>query len=149
MNSSTKFDSRVNRSSSGLAYEIENLGRRVYADMPPAVLIEPARNQFVQALIPDELRLHVQFGHPASLGAALDCAIEEETTVCATRCSPSIAVAAVTEVPDQGPAQVDQLIRAAQVQAAQLTGTKGERHPPVCCVVARGATWNQELFYSS
>lgn len=104
MNSSTQFDSRVNRSSSCLAYEIENLGRRVYADMPPAILIELARNQFVQALIPDELRLHVQFGHPASLGATLDCAFEEENAVCATRCSPSIAIAEVTEVPDQGPA---------------------------------------------
>lgn len=74
--------------------------------MFPAILIELAHNQFVQALIPDELRLHMQFGHPASLEAALDCAIEEKTAVCATRCAPSVAVdqTAVTEVKNQGPA---------------------------------------------
>lgn len=39
-----------------LAYDIESLGRRAYADMPPVIQSELARDQFVQALTPDKLR---------------------------------------------------------------------------------------------
>lgn len=62
-----------------LANEIESLGRRAYADMPPAIENKLAHDQIVQARTSDKLHLHVQFCHPASLGEALDCAIERET----------------------------------------------------------------------
>lgn len=117
-----------------LAYEIESLSRRAYADMPPAIQCELARDQFVQALTPDKLRLHVQFTHPANLGEALDLAIERETAVCAAKQSTpaTVTVAAVTEVPDQRPAWVDELVRAVRAPAARPPEDDTRRRPIVC-----------------
>lgn len=95
-----------------LANEIESLGRRAYTDMPPAIENKLAHDQIVQARTSEKLHLHVQFCHSASLGEALDCAIERETAVCAMRSLPLIAIAAVTEVPDRRPAWVDELVHA-------------------------------------
>lgn len=117
-----------------LAYEIESLSRRAYADMPPAIQCELARDQFVQALTPDKLRLHVQFAHPATLGEALDLAIERETAVCAAKQSTSsaVTVAAVTEVPDQRPAWVDELVRAVRAPGTRPPEEDTKRRPTVC-----------------
>lgn len=117
-----------------LAYEIESLSRRAYADMPPSIQSELARDQFVQALTPDKLRLHVQFSHPASLSEALDRAIERETVVCAMKpsASPSITVAAVAEASDQRPAWAEELVRAVRTQAARPPRGNSGRRPLVC-----------------
>lgn len=117
-----------------LAYNIESLSRRAYADMPPAIQCELARDQFVQALTPDKLRLHVQFAHPANLGEALDLAIERETAVCAAKQSipAAVTVAAATEVVDQRPAWVDELVRAVRAPAARPSVDDTRRRPIVC-----------------
>ena len=61
-----------------LANDIESLTRRAYAHMPPDVQSELARDQFIRALSPTELRVHVQLEHPQSVQAALELAVERE-----------------------------------------------------------------------
>lgn len=61
-----------------LANDIESLTRRAYAHMPPSVQSELARDQFIRALLPNELRIQVQLQHPRTLQAALEMAVERE-----------------------------------------------------------------------
>lgn len=61
-----------------LAHEIECLCRRAYDSMPPSVQAELARDQFLQALSPKELRMQTQLARPATLSAALELALERE-----------------------------------------------------------------------
>ena len=61
-----------------LANDIESLTRRAYAHMPPGVQSELARDQFIRALSPSELRVQVQLQHPQTLQAALEMAAERE-----------------------------------------------------------------------
>lgn len=61
-----------------LANDIESLSRRAYAHMPPYVQSELARDQFIQALSPTELRIQTQLAHPESLQIALEMALERE-----------------------------------------------------------------------
>ncbi|KAJ8416335.1 hypothetical protein AAFF_G00356230 [Aldrovandia affinis] len=46
--------------------------------MPPAVLSEYARDQFVRAIEPRDLRERVQLRHPSTLQEALELALERE-----------------------------------------------------------------------
>ncbi|XP_071062143.1 golgin subfamily B member 1-like [Pseudochaenichthys georgianus] len=46
--------------------------------MPPGVQSELARDQFIRALLPADLRVGVQLQHPQSLQAALEMAVERE-----------------------------------------------------------------------
>ena len=55
-----------------LANDIESLSRRAYAHMPPSVQSELARDQFIQALSPTELRIQTQLAHPESFQTALE-----------------------------------------------------------------------------
>ncbi|XP_034073597.1 golgin subfamily A member 3-like isoform X2 [Gymnodraco acuticeps] len=61
-----------------LANDVESLTRRAYAHMPPGVQSELARDQFIRALLPADLRVGVQLQHPQSLQAALEMAVERE-----------------------------------------------------------------------
>ncbi|XP_078786579.1 uncharacterized protein LOC144983599 [Oryzias latipes] len=61
-----------------LANDVENLTRRAYAHMSPGVQSELARDQFIRALTPSELRIQVQLLHPQTLQAALEMAVERE-----------------------------------------------------------------------
>ena len=61
-----------------LANDIESLTLRAYAHMPPSVQSELARDQFIRALLPLELRVQVQLQHPISLQSALEMAVERE-----------------------------------------------------------------------
>ena len=61
-----------------LANDVESLTRRAYAHMPPGVQSELARDQFIRALVPTELRVQVQLQHPQTLQAALEMAVERE-----------------------------------------------------------------------
>ncbi|CAI5661042.1 unnamed protein product [Oreochromis niloticus] len=61
-----------------LAHEVECLCRRAYDSMPPSVQAELARDQFLQALSPKELRMQTQLARPATLSAALELALERE-----------------------------------------------------------------------
>lgn len=46
--------------------------------MPPAVQSELARDQFIQAITPRELRIQTQLAHPRSLQEALELALKRE-----------------------------------------------------------------------
>lgn len=61
-----------------LANDIETLSRWAYAPMPPAVQGELARDQFVQAKTPRELRVQTQLAHLRTLQEALELALERE-----------------------------------------------------------------------
>ncbi|CAI5669096.1 unnamed protein product [Oreochromis niloticus] len=61
-----------------LAHEVECLCRRAYDSMPPSVQAELARDQFLQALSPKELRMQTQLARPATLSAALELVLERE-----------------------------------------------------------------------
>lgn len=54
-----------------LAHEIERMGRRAYEDMPRPIQDELICDQFIHALSPADLRLHVRLAHPATLWEAL------------------------------------------------------------------------------
>lgn len=61
-----------------LANDVEGLVHRTYAHMPPAIRSELARDHFLQALLPPELRTQTLLGHPKSLQEALEVATERE-----------------------------------------------------------------------
>lgn len=100
--------------------------------MPPAIQSELARDQFVQALTLNKIRLHVQFGHPASPGKALDCVIEWETAVCATRLSLSITVTAGPRLQTRDQCGWTSLFKQRKSRQLSRQGMKVKRHPPVC-----------------
>lgn len=64
-----------------LANDIESLARRAYAHIPPSVQSELARDQFIRALSPAELRIHTQLARPRDLAEALEWALEREMAV--------------------------------------------------------------------
>ena len=61
-----------------LANDIETLTRRAYAHMPASVQGELARDRFLQALSPADLRIQTQLAHPTTLQEALEMAGERE-----------------------------------------------------------------------
>ncbi|KAG7496361.1 hypothetical protein JOB18_017623 [Solea senegalensis] len=61
-----------------LASDIEYMCKRAYETMPPAVQRELARDQFLQALSPKELRVHTLLARPTTLNEALELAVERE-----------------------------------------------------------------------
>ena len=78
----TELNNRSRRSGESLrqlANDIESLTRRAYSTMPPVIQSELARDRFMQALSPPELRVEVQLTHPHSLHEALERALEKET----------------------------------------------------------------------
>lgn len=120
-----------------LAHDIESLGRRAYATMPSLIQGELVRDQFVHALTPNELRLHVQLAHPVTLGQALEYALESESAICAMRrdtAAPVVAAPAAT-VSDHKPAWVEELIHAVKTLSAGSGGvekTRTNATPPTC-----------------
>lgn len=105
-----------------LANDIESLTRRAYRNMPPAVQGELARDRFIQALSPSELRIEVQLSHPRSLQEALERASERET---ARAYVPAPAQQHVTRAATEEPqrpawaAELTELVRAASLGAQQ------------------------------
>ncbi|KAM6927806.1 TATA element modulatory factor [Xenentodon cancila] len=63
-----------------LANDIETLTRRAYAHMPADVQSELARDQFIRAIHPRELRIQTQLAHPSSLQVSLVFAKQALTT---------------------------------------------------------------------
>lgn len=121
-----------------LANDIETLSRRAYAHMPPAVQGELARDQFVQAITPRELRVQTQLAHPRTLQEALELALEREIVGAGTSESGlkgPVVRNAVESGPDGGrPAWVDEmteLIRAVALQTSR-SDTQPRRRPLVC-----------------
>lgn len=122
-----------------LANDIETLARRAYGHMPTDVQNELARDQFIRAVSPRELRIQTQLAHPRSLQEALELAVEREAVGAAVSSDLSgagpVARAAVPECPSQEKpawaAELTELIRAVSLQSNR-GGTRPRRGPPVC-----------------
>ena len=67
-----------------LANDVECLTQQAYAHMDQGVQSELARDQFIRALSPTELRVQVQLQHPQTLQAAFEMAVEWEI-LCLTK----------------------------------------------------------------
>ncbi|KAE8295056.1 hypothetical protein D5F01_LYC05979 [Larimichthys crocea] len=123
-----------------LANDIETLARRAYAHMSPDVQNELARDQFIRAITPRELRIQTQLAHPNSLQEALELALEREIVGETTSDDSSgipVVRTAVHESPVQAkPAWADELtelVRAASLQLRR-SSNRPRRGPPVCWV---------------
>lgn len=119
-----------------LANDIETLSRKAYAHMPAVVQNELARDQFIRALLPKELRVQTQLAHPRSLQEALELAAEREAVgAAAGSYNEPIARAVVHDSPSQEKpiwaAELTELIRAVSLQTAQ-NNPNPRRTPPVC-----------------
>uniref|UniRef100_A0AAV2KTQ3 Gypsy retrotransposon integrase-like protein 1 n=1 Tax=Knipowitschia caucasica TaxID=637954 RepID=A0AAV2KTQ3_KNICA len=133
-----EFKNRVRRpgeSLRSLAHEIESLGRRAYSTLPSVIQSELVRDQFVHALTPVELRLHVQLIHPVSLSQALELALERETAFGASKCTELMVTAATKVEPEYKPAWAEELIHAVKNLAVRPRGADTQSPsnlPPSC-----------------
>lgn len=120
-----------------LANDIESLTRRAYAHMPSSVQNELAKDQFIRALSPPELRMQVQLIHPASLQEALDLAMERECLCGATAGGdqsgqpPACRAAKPTQLDQEKPAWVSELTEL--VRAVSLQSAQGSSATPALC----------------
>ena len=118
-----------------LANDIESLTRRAYAHMPPSVQSELARDQFIRALLPLELRVQVQLQHPFSLQSALEMAVEREIVWGAVaeggpRGSYPAGGAARGPAAEEKPAwatEITELIRAVSLQPSRIRQRPDQR----------------------
>ncbi|KAJ8416517.1 hypothetical protein AAFF_G00358050 [Aldrovandia affinis] len=111
-----------------LANDIESLTRRAYGHMPSEVQSELARDQFIRALSPADLRAQVQLHHPRTLQAAFEMAVEREMVWAGTAgssqqgSSPAVRAAVGCppgEVKPAWAAEITELLRAVSLQAAR------------------------------
>ncbi|KAF7654945.1 hypothetical protein LDENG_00063000 [Lucifuga dentata] len=110
-----------------LANNIASLMWRAYAHMPPMMQSELARDQFIRALLPTELRVQVQLQHLQSLQAALEMVVERENVwgvaaeINTKEVSPAVRAAARSSSEEERVAwvaEVTELIRAVMLQTA-------------------------------
>jgi hypothetical protein len=86
--SKVKFKNRVRQRDEGLpalAEDIEGLARLAYADAPPTIIDTLARDQFVDSLPDDDMRLRLRQERPQTLQRALELALELESFHLANR----------------------------------------------------------------
>ncbi|KAJ8358108.1 hypothetical protein AAFF_G00032830 [Aldrovandia affinis] len=111
-----------------LANDIESLTRRAYGHMPSEVQSELARDQFIRALTPADLRAQVQLHHPRTLQAAFEMAVEREMVWAGTAgssqqgSSPAVRAAVGCPPGEERPAwaaEITELLRAVSLQAAR------------------------------
>ena len=113
-----------------LANDVESLTRRAYAHMPPSVQSELARDQFIRALAPAELRVQVQLLHPQTLQSALEMAVERENVwgmagdggACQNKSPPAVRAAEGSHLMQEKPAwvsEVTELLRAVLLQTTR------------------------------
>ena len=122
-----------------LANDIETLARRAYSHMSPEVQSELARDQFIRAITPRELRVQTQLAHPRSLQEALELALEREVVGGAAESTHTEGGPVVRTVRQEGPgqekpawaAELTELIRAVALQSPQ--GSNRPRRGPLVC----------------
>lgn len=112
-----------------LANDVESLMRRAYAHVPPGVQSELARDQFIRALLPADLRVEVQLQHPQSLQAALEMAVERENVwSVAARSSGGPLLPAVRSCREEEKpawvAEMTELIRAVTLQSTHRPSSR-------------------------
>ena len=124
-----------------LANDIETLARRAYAHMPAEVQCELARDQFIRAITPRELRIQTQLAHPCTLQEALELALEREVVGGASESDFNGGSHVVRSVVQEGPgqekpawvAELTEMIRAVSLQSPH-SNTRPRRGAPVCWV---------------
>lgn len=124
-----------------LANDIETLTRRAYAHMPDEVQSELARDQFIRAITPSQLRIQTQLAHPCTLQEALEMAMEREAVGAAAASDLAGGHHVVRTVMPEGPdhekpawaVELTELIRAVSLQSPR-SDTRPRRGPPVCWV---------------
>lgn len=119
-----------------LANDIEGLVHRTYSHMPPAIQGELARDYFLQALQPADLRVQTLLAHPKSLQEALELATEREMLCCGTKeavCENTSKVRAAVgaELREAEPAWVEKLTQL--VHATTLREEQSPRRRPRVC----------------
>lgn len=122
-----------------LANDIETLTRRAYAHMPTDVQGELARDQFIRAIVPRELRIQTQLAHPGTLQEALELALEREIIGGLAGGDNTDGRPIVRTAVEVGPSQEEpawaaeltELIRAVSLQPPR-DNTRPRRGPPVC-----------------
>ncbi|KAJ8389512.1 hypothetical protein AAFF_G00119020 [Aldrovandia affinis] len=134
---------RPGESLRALATDIETLTRRAYGHMPPAVLSEYARDQFVCAIEPRDLRERVQLRHPSTLQEALELALEREelrggTTQGGVReASPTVRVAVESsparEQPEWVGAMMERMTELVRAVTLQPQGGEARSPGPMRC----------------
>lgn len=127
-----------------LANDIETLARRAYSHMPADVQSELARDQFIRAINPRELRVQTQLAHPSTLQEALELAVEREVVgagagqVTSSEASLDVRTATGESPGQERPAwatELTELIRAVTLQPPRSSSRPGRaRDPPVCWV---------------
>lgn len=115
-----------------LANDIESLSRRAYAHMPPYIQSELARDQFIRALIPADLRVQTQLAHPRTLQEALEFALERElvwtgASGAQESCTPTVRSVADSAPVVEKPAWVEELTEL--VRAVSLQGQRRRPQP--------------------
>lgn len=124
-----------------LASDIEALTRRAYPHMPAAVQAELARDQFIRALSPRDLRVQTQLAHPCTLREALETALERELVGAAAEngaigCNPVVRVVEKAAPDPEEPGWVQELTELIRTVAVQppKKGSRFRRDAPVCWV---------------
>ncbi|KAG7506811.1 contactin-associatedBBS2-like 5 [Solea senegalensis] len=110
------------------ANDIESLTRHAYAHMPPSVQSELARDQFIRAISPVELRMQVQLLPPM---VALEMATERETVNRKSVCFAAKGATTENSTAGERPAwaaEITKLIRAVSLQ----TTRRPPQRPRVC-----------------
>ena len=109
---------------------------RTYAHMPPAIQSELARDHFLQALLPTDLRVQTLLAHPRSLLEALELAAEREMLCASPRGFvmdnlPKVRATSGAEMDTTTPAWAEELTQL--VRAASLQGGRQSRPRPRIC----------------
>lgn len=120
-----------------LANDIEGLTRRAYAHMPTTVQTELARDQFIRALSPPDLRVHTQLARPQTLTDALEYALEREMVMGAAlhSAAPLVRATGECEMTAQRPAWVDEvteMIRGLALPPNRQQRTQPGAQPRLC-----------------
>lgn len=119
-----------------LANDIEGLVHRTYAHMPPAIQSELARDHFLRALLPADLRIQTLLAHPRSLLEALELASEREM-LCVSPLgatmdnSPKVRAASGAEMDMTTPPWAEELSQL--VRTVSLQGGRQSRPRPRTC----------------
>ena len=103
-----------------LAEDVDRLTRLAYPDATTAMLQMLARDQFIDSLSDEEMRLRVRQNRPSSLKEALQCALELESYQLASRHRRGAGAGAVREVQleenSRKGAEQQQLVQLQQLQ---------------------------------
>ncbi|KAL7841976.1 hypothetical protein SRHO_G00236650 [Serrasalmus rhombeus] len=129
-----------------LANDIETLTRRAYSHMTPDVQSELARDQFIRAITPSELRMQTQLAHPrlALEREAVGAAAESYHVGAAPAVRAVVQVRPGREKPEWA-AELTELIRAVSLQSPLILAHAGALLCAGCVVPQAGLQSGKRL----